>query len=102
MHEGAMVVIHDSLEGGDRRSARSTASADGLEVTEARVVRIDRGQKRITVRFGNGQTESFQLTDRTAAEIPAELERAQGAASVVIYDKDEKSRKVAHFFKKTT
>jgi hypothetical protein len=65
-------------------------------------VRVDRGQKRISVRFGDGRTESFQLTDRAAAEAPAELERAETGTSVVIYYKDEKGVKVVHFFKKTS
>ena len=103
MHEGAMVVIHYTIESGEPTVREIDRVADGFEVTEARVVRIDRGQKRITVRFGNGRTESFQLTERAAAEAPAELERAEtGTASVVIYYKDEKGQKVVHFFKKTS
>jgi hypothetical protein len=75
----------------------------GFQVTEARVVRIERGRKRITVRFADGRTETFQLTDRAAAEAPAELEQAQsGTTSVVIYYKDEKGQKVVHFFKKAS
>jgi hypothetical protein len=103
MHEGVMVVIHYTMESGEPTVSEIDRLADGFEVTEARVVRIDRGQKRITVRFGDGRTESFQLTDRAAAEAPAELERAEtGTASVVIYYKDEKGVKVVHFFKKAS
>jgi hypothetical protein len=75
----------------------------GFEVTEARVVRIERARKQITVRFGDGRTETFQLTERAAAEAPAELEQAQtGTTRVVIYFKDEKGQKVVHFFKKAS
>ena len=103
MHEGVMVVIHYTMESGGPTVSEIDRVADGFEVTEARVVRIDRGQKRITVRFDNGRTESFQLTDRAAAETPAELERAEtGTASVVVYYKDEKGVKVVHLFKKAS
>jgi hypothetical protein len=104
MHEGAMVVIHYTIERGEPTVREIDRVADaGFEVTEARVVRIERGRKLITVRFGDGRTETFQLTDRAAAEAPAEIERAQaGTTRVVIYFKDEKGQKVVHFFKKAS
>ena len=37
----------------------------GLLVTEGTVVRVDRGRKRITIRFDRGDTETFELTDRS-------------------------------------
>jgi hypothetical protein len=104
MHEGAMVVIHYAIVSGEPTVSEIDRVADaGFEVTEARVVRIERGQKRITVRFGDGRSETFQLTDRAAAEAPAELEGAQaGTTMVVIYYKDEKGQKVVHFFRKAS
>ena len=104
MHEGAMVVIHYTIERGEPTVREIDRVADaGFEVTEARVVRIERGRKLITVRFGDGRTETFQLTERAAAEAPAELEQAQtGTTRVVIYFKDEKGQKVVHFFKKAS
>ena len=104
MHEGVMVVIHYTMESGGPTVREVDRVADAaFQVTEARVVRIERGRKRITVRFVDGRTETFQLTDRAAAEAPAELEQAQTeAASVVIYYKDEKGQKVVHYFKKAS
>lgn len=104
MHEGAMVVIHYTIERGEPTVREIDRVADaGFEVTEARVVRIERARKQITVRFGDGRTETFQLTERAAAEAPAELEQAQtGTTRVVIYFKDEKGQKVVHFFKKAS
>ena len=105
MHEGAMVVIHYTIERGEPTVREIDRVTDaGFQVTEARVVSIDRGRKRITVRFAaDGRTETFQLTDRAAAEAPAELEQGQPETTrVVIYYKDEKGQKVVHFFKKTS
>ena len=99
-----MVVIHYTMESGGPTVREVDRVADAaFQVTEARVVRIERGRKRITVRFADGRTETFQLTDRAAAEAPAELEHAQTeATSVVIYYKDEKGQKVVHYFKKAS
>jgi hypothetical protein len=104
MHQGVTVVIHYAVESGAPTALEIDRVGDrGFQVTEARVVRIERGRKRITVRFADGRTETFQLTDRAAAEAPAELEQAQsGTTSVVIYYKDEKGQKVVHFFKKAS
>jgi hypothetical protein len=104
MHEGAMVVIHYTIETGEPTVREIDRVSDaGFEVTEARVVRIERGRKLITVRFGDGRTETFQLTERAAAEAPAELETAHtGDTRVVIYFKDEKGQKVVHYFKKAS
>jgi hypothetical protein len=104
MHEGVMVVIHYTIESGEPTVREIDRVADaGFQVTEARVAQIDRGRKRITVRFADGRTETFQLTDRAAAEVPTELEHGPSeTASVVIYYKNEKGQKVVHFFKKTS
>ena len=104
MHEGAMVVIHYTIETGEPTIREIDRVADaGFQVTEARVARIDRGRKRITVRFADGRTEAFQLTDCAAAEVPADLEHAQPETTrVVIYYKDEKGQKVVHFFRTTS
>jgi hypothetical protein len=104
MHEGVMVVIHYTIESGEPTVREIDRVTDaGFQVTEARVVRIERGRKRITLRFADGRTEAFQLTDRAAAEAPGELEQGRTETTrVVIYYKDEKGQKVVHFFKKAS
>lgn len=98
--EGTPIVIH-------RRMNDEQASAEeidvvlgdgGLKITEGRVSHIDRRKKEITVRYGNGKTETLKLTARAAAESGATVDESnEGATDLVIYYADEHGRKVAHY-----
>jgi hypothetical protein len=104
LREGSTVVVHYTVEG-TAESAREIdrIGDEGLKVTEGVVTRIDRRRKQITVRFDNGKTETFRLTDRAAAEATKDIDQVgTSAMRVVIYYSDEVGRKVAHFFKKTS
>jgi hypothetical protein len=63
---------------------------EGLKSTEGVVMRVDRGRKQIAVKFADGKTETFRLTDRAAED----------AGQVIVYHSDEGGQKVAHFFRK--
>ena len=102
LQEGRMVVIHYTVEGSNQTAREIDILGDeGLKVTEGRVTKIDRGRKEITIRFGNGQTETLRLTDQAAAEAAKDLEGTGGeAARVIVYYEDENGRKVAHYFRR--
>jgi hypothetical protein len=103
LKEGAMVVIHYSTEGGEPMVVEIDQVGDeGLLETEGRITKIDRGKKQIDVQIGESRTETFQLTDRAAAETSKEIQSqaADGTAKIVIYYKDENGRKVVHYVKK--
>lgn len=104
LEEGRMVVIHYTVEGNNQTAREiDILGGEGLKVTEGRVTNIDRGHKQITIRFGNGQTETLRLTDRAAAEAGKDLEKAGAeAARVIVYYEDENGRKVAHYFRKAS
>ncbi len=102
LSEGTPIVIH-------RRANDEQASAEeidllgdeGLKITEGRVTHIDRRKKEITIRYGNGKTETLQLTARAAAESGASVDESNGdATELVIYYADEEGRKVAHYVTK--
>ncbi len=102
LHKGTPVVVHYTVEG-------TTATAheidrideEGLKVTEGIVTRIDRKRKEVFVRFDNGTTETFRLTDRAAEDAGRDVELAGANTRVTLYYTDEKGEKVAHFFRKT-
>ena len=103
LKEGTTVVIHYSTEGGQQTAREIDQVGDeGLLETEGTITRIERGKKQITVQIGQGQPETFELTDRAAAETSKDIESqaAAGNTKIVIYYKDEKGRKVVHYFKK--
>jgi hypothetical protein len=99
LHEGTMVVVHYTANGSESTAAEVDVVDDlGLKVTEGAVTRIDRGRQQITVKYANGKTEVFRLTERAAAEAPKDAQ-ARNEVKVVIYYKNEHGEKVVHFFK---
>jgi hypothetical protein len=103
LKEGTIVVIHYSTEGTQKIVREIDEVGDeGLLETEATITHIDRGAKQITVRIGEGGTETFKLTERAASEAPKDInsQTAPGTTKIVIYYKDENGRKIVHYFKK--
>jgi hypothetical protein len=103
LKEGTTVVVHYSTEGGKQTAREIDLVADeGLVETEGTVTKIDRGKKQITVRIGSAPPETFQLTDRAAAESSKDFETQAGAGApkIMIYYKNENGQKVVHYFKK--
>ena len=104
LREGSTVVIHYTVDRTAGPSAREIdrVSDEGLSVTEGRVSRLDRGHKQITIKYDNGSTEIFQLTDRASIETPGDdVSEAIGERRVIIYYRDENGRKIVHFFRTT-
>lgn len=102
LREGTTVVVHYTAEGSERAAREiDVIGAEGLEVTEGMVTGVDRGRQQITVRYDNGKTEVFRLTERAAAETAQGGDRAAPTGTkVVIYYSDEHGQKVAHFFRR--
>ena len=100
LREGSTVVVHYSIQGADQ-SAREidVIGVEGLEATEGTVTRIDLGRGQISVRYANGKTDVFRLTDRATAEADS---AAPAGTKVMIYYSDEHGQKVAHFFKRVS
>jgi hypothetical protein len=98
--EGSTVVVHYTMSGGNASAEEIDGIGDeGLKTTEGTVTRIERGRKQIVVRFDNGQTETFRLTDRATADAGKDVDDASGTR-VLVYYTDENGQKVAHFFKR--
>lgn len=104
LRDGSTVVVHYTVEGGEAAAQEIDRVGDeGLKVTEGIVTGIDRRRKQITVRFDNGVTETFALTERAASDAGQDVDQAvNGTTKVIVYYTDEAGQKVAHFFKKTS
>ena len=98
--EGTPIVIHRRVND-EQGSAEEidVVGGYGLKITEGRVSHIDRRKKEITIRYGNGKTETLQLTTMAAAESKANVDESNGE-EFVIYYADEEGRKVAHYVTK--
>ncbi len=101
LHKGTSVVVHYTVEG-NVESAREIDQVDegGLRVTEGIVARVDRKRKEVTVRFDDGTTETFLLTDRAVEDAGRDVDQAGGETRITLYYTDENGQKVAHFFRK--
>jgi hypothetical protein len=95
LREGDTVVVYYTSEGqGPTAHELDRLGAGGLDTTEGIVVGMDRRRMQITIRYDNGTTETFGLTERAATK-PA----VAGEVRVVIYYSNEAGSKVAHLFK---
>jgi hypothetical protein len=100
--EGSWVVVHYTTNG-DTQTADEIDSVgdEGLKTTEGVVTRVDKKRQQITVRLPDGKIETFRLTDRAAADSGNDLRIGEeDGTRVLVYYKDEKGGKVAHYFKK--
>ena len=104
LREGTTVVVHYTAEGSEQAAREiDVIGGEGLEVTEGMVTRVDRGRRQITVRYDNGKTEVFRLTERAAAETAQSGDQAAPTGTkVAIYYSDEHGQKVAHFFRRVS
>ena len=104
LRDGTTVAVHYTVAWGNASALEiDQISDDGLEATEGTVVRIDRGRKNITIRFDNGESETFELTDRAARGAGNDIDLAPGGTMrITVYYTDEAGHRVAHFFKKTS
>jgi hypothetical protein len=102
LREGSTVVVHYTNEGTQQLAHEIDRVGDeGLKTTEGVITRINRGRKEVTIRFDSGRTETFQLTDRAAADVGKDIDQAaNGTTKIIIYYSDDAGQKVAYFFKK--
>jgi hypothetical protein len=102
--EGSTVVVHYTIDGSWAAAQEIDSVADdGLKVTEGVITKVNHRRKQVTVRFDDGESETFRLTDRAAVEVGTDdAKAADGATKVTLYYSDETGRKVAHFLTKTS
>jgi hypothetical protein len=94
------VVVHYT-PGGTQPSAQEVdVVGDRVKVTEGMVTKLDRRRHQLTVRYDNGQTETFRLSDRASDETAGNARVAAEGAKVQIFYVDEQGRKVAHYFQR--
>jgi hypothetical protein len=104
LRPGSSVVVHYTVDGSSEAAHEIDSLGDGgLKSTEGVVTRVDRGRKQFVIKFADGKTETFRLTDRAAEYAGKDGDRAtNGGGAVVVYYTDEGGQKVAHFFKKVS
>lgn len=93
---GTTVIIHYTADNTAQEIDR--VGTGGLSTTEGIAIKIDRGNKEITIRYDNGKIEKLKLTDRAAADVGQNI---GPDTRIVVYYSDEAGGKVTHYFKKS-
>ena len=85
LRPGTTVIVHYRIEGAEESVEEIDRVADdGLKITEGTVLKLDRRRQQITLRFGNGSTETLRLTERAAGQTDETISDA-GATSTGTY-----------------
>jgi len=84
LSEGTPIVIHRIVDEEQALAEEiDLVGGQGLKITEGRVSHVDRRKKELTIRYGNGKTETLQLTTRAAAESRANVDESNGEELVM-------------------
>jgi hypothetical protein len=97
LRPGTPVVVHYTVKGIQSSPDEiDRLGPGGLKQTEGTVIGVDRGARRITIRFATGETQALRLTHHAAADAEG---HARSGSRVVVYYSDESGHRVAHYFK---
>jgi hypothetical protein len=90
LQPGTSVVVRYTVKG-IQASADETdqAGPTGLNVNEGVVTRVDRGDRRVTIKFADGSTDTLRAADQTESD----------SSRVIVIHPDESGRRVATYFK---
>jgi hypothetical protein len=90
LRPGTPVAVQYTVKG-IQASSDQTAQIEpnALNTNEGTVTRVDRDNRRVTIKYANGSTETLR-SDNTFT---------RHSSRVIVYYADESGRRVAHFFK---
>jgi hypothetical protein len=102
LKKGARVVVHYTQQGENLTAEEIDRLGDeGLKQMEGAVIAVNRGDRTLAIRLADGTRQTLRLSDRAAADVGKDIDRAgDGAATVIVYYKDEAGQRVAHYFKR--
>lgn len=99
LRPGTLVAIHYSGSGASATVQEvDRIDGAGLKISEGRVTSINRDRGEIKVRFDNGKSESFKLTNRAASEARRDLDKPD--QRVIVYYTNNRGVKEVHYFRK--
>jgi hypothetical protein len=104
LKKGTPVVVHYTMEGENLTAEEIDRLGDeGLKQMEGVVTAVNRNERTISIRLADGTGQTLRLSDRAAADVGKEIDRAgDSTARVIVYFKDEAGQRVAHYFKRVS
>ena len=99
LRSGTPVVIHYSGTGPSATAQEvDRIDGNGLNITEGVVTSINRDRGEIKVRFDNGKSETFRLTNRAAKDVGRDINSADHPR-VIAYYTNNRGVKEVHYFR---
>jgi hypothetical protein len=97
-------VVHYAADAGELTALEVDRLDDnGLKTMEGVVTRVDRAERKITIRLADGSIQTLRLSDRAATDAGKDVDRAAAdTTKVVVYYSDEAGERVAHYFKRVS
>ena len=95
LQPGAPVVAYYAVKGVQASAINvDRVGPDGLNVNEGIITRVDRSNKRITIKFSQGSTETLRSTRHGVQDADGSVH-----SRVIVYHTNPSGQIVAHYFK---
>jgi hypothetical protein len=95
LQPGAPVVAYYAVKGVQASAINvNGVGPDGRNVNEGVITRVDRSNKRITIRFSHGSTETLRSTRHGVQDADGSVH-----SRVIVYHTNDSGQIVAHYFK---
>ena len=102
LKKGTRVVVHYTADGENLTAEEVDRLGDeGLKQIEGKVTGVNRNRRTISITLANGTTQTLQLSDRAAADVGKDIDRASdGTVNVIVYYRNEAGQQVVHYFRR--
>lgn len=100
LKDGSRVAVHYTGKGAEKSAHEVDVIGDGgLKAAKGTVTGIDRGSKFLAIETADGSKETFELSDRAAADSGKGIAKGTvKTAKVTVYYTEDAGKKIAHFF----
>jgi hypothetical protein len=104
LKKGTPVVVHYTTEGENLTAEEIDRLGDeGFKQMQGVVTAVNRDDRTISIRLADGARQTLRLSDRAAADVGKDIDRAgDSTAKVIVYFRDEAGQRVAHYFKRVS
>lgn len=89
LQPGMPVAVQYTVKGIQASADASGQISQGSNVNEGTVTRVDRDNRKVTIKYANGSTETLRSDNRFTGH----------SSRVIVFFADQSGRRVAHFFK---
>jgi hypothetical protein len=101
LKKGTPVTVHYLTAGENPTAEEIDRLGDaGLRQMDGVITAVNRPDQAISIRLADGTRQTLRLSDRAAADVGTDIDRADDTARVIVYFSDEAGQRVAHYFRR--